>query len=167
MFRIPYIPYRKFMYNYINMCCLKWWFIYYWQTEIALCNSQSRYTLNLSSHIHHIKMYVNESYMIMKNTVGKHVLFSHRVKQKYLYRNQYKGLASTKLSWSKIYSSSSDSIDWDCKSDTFNCVDVPTHVMETSNKENCGDIFKRVRFEVLMEVTTSLLCCGMLCHLVW
>jgi len=69
--------------------------------------------------------------MILKNTVGKHALFSQTVKQNYLYGGQYKELASTKLLWSKIYSSSSDSIDWDCKPNTFNCVHVPTHIMET------------------------------------
>ena len=36
-------------------------------------------------------MHLSKSYVILKNTVGKHVLFSQRVKQKYLYRGQYKG----------------------------------------------------------------------------
>ena len=30
-----------------------------------------------------------------------------------------------------MYSSSSDKIDWDCKPNTFNCVYVPTLIMET------------------------------------
>ena len=42
-------------------------------------------------------MYLNKSYMILKNTVGKHALFSQTVKQNYLYGGQYKELASTKL----------------------------------------------------------------------